>query len=152
MTVLKAKFSSRLIISSKETTLVTWLTVATPAWYAIACLLFSYLERKPSEETVSNIVREAVDIEREFMTEALKCSLIGMNERLMGQYVEFVADRILAELGYPKLYRATNPFDFMENISLEGKTNFFEKRVGEYQKMGVMASEDERRFTREADF
>ena len=90
-----------------------------------ACLLFSYLERKPSEETVSNIVREAVDIEREFMTEALKCSLIGMNERLMGQYVEFVADRLLSELGYPKLYRATNPFDFMENISLEGKTNFF---------------------------
>ena len=117
-----------------------------------ACLLFSYLERKPSEETVSNIVREAVDIEREFMTEALKCSLIGMNERLMGQYVEFVADRLLAELGYPKLYRATNPFDFMENISLEGKTNFFEKRVGEYQKTGVMASEEERRFTLEADF
>ena len=117
-----------------------------------ACLLFSYLERKPSEETVSNIVREAVDIEREFMTEALKCSLIGMNERLMGQYVEFVADRLLTELGYPKLYRATNPFDFMENISLEGKTNFFEKRVGEYQKTGVLASEEERRFTLEADF
>ena len=117
-----------------------------------ACLLFSYLERKPSEETVSNIVREAVNIEREFMTEALKCSLIGMNERLMGQYVEFVADRLLAELGYSKLYRATNPFDFLENISLEGKTNFFEKRVGEYQKTGVMASEEERRFTLEADF
>ena len=117
-----------------------------------ACLLFSYLERKPSEETVLNIVREAVDIEREFMTEALKCSLIGMNERLMGQYVEFVADRLLVELGYPKLYRVTNPFDFMENISLEGKTNFFEKRVGEYQKTGVMASEEERLFTLEADF
>ena len=78
--------------------------------------------------------------------------LIGMNERLMGQYVEFVADRLLAELGYSKLYRATNPFDFMENISLEGKTNFFEKRVGEYQKTGVMASVEERRFTLEADF
>ena len=114
--------------------------------------IFSYLERKPSEETVSNIVREAVDIEREFMTEALKCSLIGMNERLMGQYVEFVADRLLAELGYPKLYRATNPFDFMENISLEGKTIFFEKRVGEYQRTGVMVSVEERRFTLEADF
>ena len=90
-----------------------------------ACLLFSYLERKPSAEIVLNIVLEAVDIEREFMTEALKYSLIGMNEGLMGQYVEFVADPLLAELGYSKLYRATNPFDFMENISMEGKTNFF---------------------------
>ena len=78
--------------------------------------------------------------------------LIGMNERLMGQYVEFVVDRLLAELGYPKLYCATNPFDFMENISLEGKTNFFEKCVGVYQKTGVMTSEEERRFTLEADF
>ena len=75
-----------------------------------------------------------------------------MNEHLMGQYIEFVADRLLAEVGYPKLYRATNPFDFMENISLEGKTNFFEKHVGEYQKTGIMVSEDERRFTLEADF
>ena len=86
-------------------------SVGTRLYTAISrVLLFSYLESKPSEETVSNIVREAVNIEREFMTEALKCSLIGMNERLMGQYVEFVADRLLAELGYSKLYRATNPF------------------------------------------
>ena len=117
-----------------------------------ACLLFSYVERKPSAETVSKMIREAVDIEREFMTEALKCSLIGMNERLMTRYIKFVADRLLVELGYQKCYDVTNPFDFMENISLEGKTNFFEKRVGEYQKAGVMASEEERQFTLTAEF
>ncbi|XP_072017128.1 ribonucleoside-diphosphate reductase subunit M2-like [Amphiura filiformis] len=117
-----------------------------------ACLLFSYIDQKPSVETTLKIVREAVAIEREFMTEALKCSLIGMNEHLMVQYIEFIADRLLFELGYEKFYRVNNPFDFMENISLEGKTNFFEKRVGEYQKAGVMATEEEQRFTLTAEF
>jgi ribonucleoside-diphosphate reductase subunit M2 len=117
-----------------------------------ACLLFSHLRRKPSQETVSSIVREAVNIEREFMTGALPCSLIGMNERLMCRYIEFIADRLLIELGFDKIYNVDNPFDFMENISLEGKSNFFERRVGEYQKTGVMASEGERTFTLDANF
>lgn len=117
-----------------------------------ACLLFSYIEQKPSEETVLKIVREAVDIEREFMTDAMPCSLIGMNHALMGRYIEFIADRLLVELGFDKFYRVDNPFDFMETISLEGKTNFFERRVGEYQKNGVMATEEERVFTLNVDF
>jgi ribonucleoside-diphosphate reductase subunit M2 len=86
------------------------------------------------------IITEAVKIEQEFLTEALPCALLGMNSGLMCQYIEFVADRLLLSLGNTKVYNATNPFDFMENISLAGKTNFFEKRVGDYQKAGVMAS------------
>jgi len=105
-----------------------------------ACLLFSHLKNRPSVEAVENIIREAVDIEQEFLTEALPCALLGMNAALMRQYIEFVADRLLLALGGKKIYNATNPFDFMENISLAGKTNFFEKRVGDYQKAGVMAS------------
>ena len=87
------------------------------------------------------IIADAVAIEKEFITDALPVDLIGMNAELMQQYIEFVADRWLVELGYPKLFNATNPFDFMEMISLQGKTNFFEKRVGEYQKAGVMSSQ-----------
>ncbi|KAK2080191.1 hypothetical protein QBZ16_000044 [Prototheca wickerhamii] len=84
------------------------------------------------------IVREAVDLEREFLTEALSVALVGINAEAMAQYIEFVADRLLVALGYDKMYLAANPFDFMDQISLQGKTNFFERRVGEYQKAGVM--------------
>ena len=105
-----------------------------------ACLLFSLLKNRPSKELVESIITEAVSIEKEFLTDALPCALLGMNAGLMCQYIEFVADRLLLSLGNTKFYHATNPFDFMENISLAGKTNFFEKRVGDYQKAGVMAS------------
>jgi ribonucleoside-diphosphate reductase beta chain len=109
-----------------------------------ACLLYSMLENKLSEETVQGIIRDAVEIEKEFVTDALPVALIGMNAKLMGQYIEFVADRWLSELGYAKIYNATNPFDFMEMISLQGKTNFFEKRVGDYQKSGVLTSTEDK--------
>ncbi|KAI6700848.1 hypothetical protein NL676_015172 [Syzygium grande] len=105
-----------------------------------ACLLYSLLRKRPSEERVRGIMREAVDIEREFVCDALPCALVGMNRDLMAQYIEFVADRLLGELGCGKMYGAANPFDWMELISLQGKTNFFEKRVGEYQKASVMSS------------
>ncbi|EMD87762.1 hypothetical protein COCC4DRAFT_51718 [Bipolaris maydis ATCC 48331] len=105
-----------------------------------ACLLFSLLNTRPSKESVQAIITEAVAIEQEFLSDALPCALLGMNAKLMCQYIEFVADRLLLALGNTKVYHATNPFDFMENISLAGKTNFFEKRVGDYQKAGVMAS------------
>ncbi|RDW94689.1 hypothetical protein BP5796_00452 [Coleophoma crateriformis] len=104
-----------------------------------ACLLFSHLKHRPSKQAVQDVITEAVAIEQEFLTEALPCALLGMNSNLMKQYIEFVADRLLLSLGNEKVYKATNPFDFMENISLAGKTNFFEKRVGDYQKAGVMA-------------
>ncbi|CAI6341240.1 unnamed protein product [Periconia digitata] len=105
-----------------------------------ACLLYSLLNNRPNRELVESIITEAVEIEKEFLTDALPCALLGMNSGLMCTYIEFVADRLLLTLGIPKYYNATNPFDFMENISLAGKTNFFEKRVGDYQKAGVMAS------------
>nr|KYP72179.1 Ribonucleoside-diphosphate reductase small chain [Cajanus cajan] len=96
--------------------------------------------KKLSEERVKEIVRDAVDIEREFVCDALPCALLGMNGELMGQYIEFVADRLLVALGCGKVYNVQNPFDWMELISLQGKTNFFEKRVGEYQKASVMSN------------
>ena len=104
-----------------------------------ACLLFSHLKHRPSKQAVQDVITEAVEIEQEFLTEALPCALLGMNSALMKQYIEFVADRLLLSLGNEKVYKVSNPFDFMENISLAGKTNFFEKRVGDYQKAGVMA-------------
>ena len=104
-----------------------------------ACLLISHLNNRPSKEAILNIITEAVLIEQEFLVDALPCALLGMNSNLMKQYIEFVADRLLVALGNPKHYNVTNPFDFMENISLAGKTNFFEKRVGDYQKAGLMA-------------
>lgn len=104
-----------------------------------ACLLFSHLKHRPSKQAVQDVITEAVEIEQEFLTEALPCALLGMNSALMKQYIEFVADRLLLALGNEKVYKSANPFDFMENISLAGKTNFFEKRVGDYQKAGVMA-------------
>ena len=117
-----------------------------------ACLLYSMLQNKLSQEEVQAIIGEAVTIEKEFVSESLPVDLIGMNAKLMQQYIEFVADRWLSELGYPKLYNATNPFDFMEMISLQGKTNFFEKRVGDYQKSGVMSGKESQTFSLEEDF
>merc|ERR1712227_1184294 len=123
-----------------------------------ACLMFRHLVDKPSQERIYEIVRDAVTIEQEFLTDALPVRLIGMNCNLMKQYIEFVADRLLVELDCPKIYKRENPFDFMEMISLEGKTNFFEKRVGEYQRAGVMAhldddpNSEENQFSLDCDF
>ena len=97
-----------------------------------AVLLFNKLSRKPRKAKVFELIKEAVEIEKEFIIEALPCKLIGMNSKLMSQYIEFVADRLSQQLGYGKIFNSSNPFDFMEMISLEGKTNFFEKRVGDY--------------------
>ncbi|XP_017793551.1 PREDICTED: ribonucleoside-diphosphate reductase subunit M2 B isoform X2 [Habropoda laboriosa] len=117
-----------------------------------ACLMFKHIIQKPSNERVTSIIKDAVQIEQEFLTDALPVEMIGMNCKLMCQYIEFVADRLLVELGCQKFYKSENPFDFMEHISLEGKTNFFEKKVGEYQKWGVMANKIESNFTVNADF
>ena len=105
-----------------------------------ACLLYSQLQNKLPESRVVEIITNAVEIEKEFVTDSIPVQLIGMNATLMCQYIEFVADRLLGELGCKKVYNATNPFDFMEMISLQGKTNFFEKKVAEYQKAGVMSN------------
>lgn len=123
-----------------------------------ACLLYNYIKHKPEEQVVVDIIKEAVELEIEFLTDALPCALIGMNADLMGQYIKFVADRLLKALGCSKEYNTTNPFDFMELISMEGKTNFFERKVGEYQKNGVMAglsggnNNNSNEFTLDADF
>lgn len=107
-----------------------------------ACALYSKLVRRLSTARAHEILGEAVDVEKAFVRDALPVSLIGMNAHLMGKYIEFVADRMLKDLGHDPLYNTKNPFDWMDMISLEGKTNFFEKRVAEYQKSGVMASID----------
>jgi ribonucleoside-diphosphate reductase beta chain len=118
-----------------------------------ACLLYTrYLANPLPQERVIAIITDAVRIEQEFITEALPVALIGMNSQLMSQYIEFVADRLLAELGCPKQYGASNPFDFMDMISLQGKTNFFEKRVAEYQKAGVMSEKGSQKFSLNEDF
>ena len=105
-----------------------------------ACLLYSHLQKKLKNDTIHAIVKEAVELEIEFLTEALPVSLIGMNQKLMAQYIQFVADRLLVSLKVPKLYNVSNPFDFMENISMEGKQNFFEGSSSVYQKAGIMSS------------
>jgi len=119
-----------------------------------ACLLYvNHLQNKLSEETIREIIVDAVAIEKEFVTDALPVKLIGMNAELMSQYIEFVADRLLVALGCNKVWNATNPFDFMELISLQGKTNFFERRVGEYQKTGVAQTNSEQNtFSLDEDF
>jgi ribonucleoside-diphosphate reductase beta chain len=117
-----------------------------------ACLMYSMLETKLSNEDVVKIITDAVEIEKEFVSEALPVGLIGMNADLMQSYIEFVADRWISELGYAKIYNTANPFDFMEMISLQGKTNFFEKRVGDYQKAGVMNGGDTQTFSMDDDF
>jgi ribonucleoside-diphosphate reductase beta chain len=111
-----------------------------------ACFLYSTLVNKLDPEEVKAIICEAVAIEKEFITDALPVSLIGMNAGMMAEYIEFVADRLLNSLGNEKVYGTANPFDWMEMISLQGKTNFFEKRVGEYQKSGVMTGKEENVF------
>lgn len=117
-----------------------------------ACHMFSeYVDKRPEQTIVHSIVQEAVEIEKQFINESLPCRLIGMNATLMNQYIEFVADRLLVDLKADKLWNATNPFDFMENISLEGKSNFFERQVAEYQKLGVMSRND-RSFRLNEDF
>lgn len=117
-----------------------------------ACLLYSMLENKLSKEAATAIITDAVEIEKEFVTDALPVNLIGMNAKMMSQYIEFVADRWLDQLGYDKVYGVSNPFDFMEMISLQGKTNFFEKRVGDYQKSGVLNSQESKSFSLDEDF
>lgn len=118
-----------------------------------ACLLYTkYLQNHIEKEKVIEIIRNAVAIEQEFVTDALPVALIGMNAALMNQYIEFVADRLLVSLGIDKIYNVSNPFDFMEMISLQGKTNFFEKRVAEYQKAGVMSDKDSQKFALNEDF
>ncbi|MEZ4938469.1 MAG: ribonucleotide-diphosphate reductase subunit beta [Crocinitomicaceae bacterium] len=118
-----------------------------------ACLLYNkHLQNKLPKETVQKIITDAVEIEKEFITDALPVRLIGMNQDLMKQYIEFVADRLLVELGNEKVYNVTNPFDFMDMISIQGKTNFFEKRVGEYQKAGVLSGKENQGFSLDEDF
>lgn len=117
-----------------------------------ACLLYSMLNNKLTDKRVHEIMQDAVQYEKTFITESLPVDLIGMNSKLMSQYIEFVADRLLLALGHPKIYNSANPFDFMEMISLQGKTNFFEKRVGDYQKSGVMSSAEDRKFSTDEDF
>ncbi len=113
----------------------------------------NHLINKVSKARITEILTNALDIERKFITESLPVSLIGMNANLMTQYLEFVTDRLLVELGCDRVYNSSNPFDFMDMISLQGKTNFFEKRVGEYQKAGVMNSDtDAQKITFDADF
>ncbi len=118
-----------------------------------ACLVYSMLQNKLSEETILNIIKEAVEIEQEFITDSIPCRLIGMNADLMKTYIEFVADRLLLQLGYKKQYNSKNPFAFMEMISMEGKTNFFEKRVADYSKANVNnKSIDKHEFSLDAQF
>ena len=118
-----------------------------------ACLLYNnHLVNKLSTEQVREIILDAVEIEKEFILEALPVRLIGMNSELMSQYIEFVADRLLMELGCEKEFNVKNPFDFMDMISIQGKTNFFEKRVGEYQKAGVLSGSDKQSFSTDEEF
>jgi len=116
-----------------------------------AVLLYSMLSNKPSKETILEIIQEAVELEKEFITESLPCDLIGMNKNLMKQYIEYVSDRLLLMLGLEKVYHSENPFDWMELISVQGKTNFFEKRVGEYANI-ANSENTENVFSTEADF
>ena len=112
-----------------------------------------HLVNKVPKKRIKEILIDALDIERMFITESLPVSLIGMNAKLMTQYLEFVTDRLLVELGCEKEFNSSNPFDFMDMISLQGKTNFFEKRVSEYQKAGVLNKEEEKdKFSFDADF
>ncbi|HND87805.1 MAG TPA: ribonucleoside-diphosphate reductase small subunit [Saprospiraceae bacterium] len=117
-----------------------------------ACLLYSMMHHKIEPAEVEAIITEAVEFEKEFITDALPVSLIGMNADLMSEYIEFVADRLLVSLGCSKVYGTANPFPWMDMISIQGKTNFFETRVGDYQKAGVMAKREEQAFSMEAEF
>ena len=117
-----------------------------------AVLMYKYLQNKPSEERILEIIREAVVIETEFITDSLSCKLIGMNCELMTQYIQYVADRLLQMLNIDKIYNATNPFDWMELISVHGKTNFFEKRVGEYSNVSNPEANSNHTFALDEEF
>jgi len=117
-----------------------------------ACLLYSKIVNRLDKKKVHKIIRDAVKIEKQFITKSLPCELIGMNADLMSKYIEFVADRLLVQLGYPKVYREANPFDFMERISLENKDNFFEKRVSTYAKAASGKKTEDMQFKMTADF
>lgn len=118
-----------------------------------ACLIYNkYIQNKLDPQVIYDIIRDAVEIEKEFVTDALPVRLIGMNADLMCQYIEYVADHLLQTLNLSKIYNATNPFDFMELISMEGKTNFFEKRVAEYKKAGVGSVREKQSFSTDEDF
>ena len=117
-----------------------------------ACLLYSKIVNRISKTKVHKLIKEAVRIEKEFITEAIPCAMIGMNSKMMSHYIEFVADRLLVQLGYPKMYETANPFAFMERISLEGKDNFFEKRVSTYGLAGVGKTAEQMSFRTDADF
>jgi ribonucleoside-diphosphate reductase beta chain len=118
-----------------------------------ACLLYNnHLKNQLPKQQVIDIILDAVEIEKEFILDALPVKLIGMNSELMAQYIEFVADRLLTELNCPKQFNVNNPFDFMDMISIQGKTNFFEKRVAEYQKAGVLAGKENQTFSLDDDF
>jgi ribonucleotide reductase beta subunit family protein with ferritin-like domain len=117
-----------------------------------ACLLYGKVVNRLKKGQINKIIREAVTIEKNFITKSLPCELIGMNAELMSQYIEFVADRLVMQLGYPKIYNAANPFEFMERISLEGKDNFFEKKVSNYAKAAVGKTQEQMSFSMEADF
>jgi len=117
-----------------------------------ACALYEEIEHKLPKAKVHKIIREAVKIEKQFITESLPCNLVGMNNKLMAQYIEFVASRLSKQLGCGELYSTSNPFDFMERISLEGKDNFFEKRVTSYAKANINATEHEKSFSLNEDF
>ena len=107
-----------------------------------ACLLYSYIKNKIKPEIIYEMIKEAVEIEKEFITDSIPCAMIGMNADMMKQYIEFVSDRLLIQLGYEKIWNRENPFDFMELISLRPKANFFELRVGEYAKSSIAESDD----------
>jgi len=118
-----------------------------------ACLLYEkHMVHKLSQQKAEEIILDAVKYEKEFVCESLPCRLIGMNQDLMGKYIECVADHLLTSLGHEKHFHTANPFDFMEMISLQGKTNFFEKRVGDYQKAGVMEPNSHKVFSLSVDF
>eukprot|EP00352_Strombidinopsis_acuminata_P000252 CAMPEP_0176339726 /NCGR_PEP_ID=MMETSP0126-20121128/1011_1 /TAXON_ID=141414 ORGANISM="Strombidinopsis acuminatum, Strain SPMC142" /NCGR_SAMPLE_ID=MMETSP0126 /ASSEMBLY_ACC=CAM_ASM_000229 /LENGTH=293 /DNA_ID=CAMNT_0017683521 /DNA_START=396 /DNA_END=1277 /DNA_ORIENTATION=+ len=119
-----------------------------------ACLLYKHINNKISNEKIIEIIDEAVQIESSFVSDSLPVELIGMNSGLMSQYIRFIADRLLFTLGVPKFYNVENPFEWMDMISLQGKTNFFEKRVGDYQKANVKVMDDAnaRQFTLDEDF
>ena len=117
-----------------------------------ACLLYSKIVNRLSQEIVYQIIQQAVDIEKNFITKSIPCEMIGMNSKLMTQYIEFVADRLVLQLGYPKIYNTSNPFDFMERISLENKDNFFEKRTSTYGMSGIGKKVEEMSFNMDAAF
>jgi ribonucleoside-diphosphate reductase beta chain len=117
-----------------------------------AYLLYSMVNNKLSQQEIHELIREAVEIEKNFITESLPCRLIGMNSDLMKQYIEYVADRLIVQLGYEKLYKTKNPFGFMERISIESKVNFFEARNHSYERAGIMATQEENEFAEDAEF